>query len=177
MLTLHFLVASLFLAEIRHFTRTLFTLDNSEQVAGRRGSIQTQNFHGYAGARLIDCLTILIQHGAHAAELQTGKNYIALAQGAALDQQGGDRTAPPVQTGLDNNTLCRHIAGGGQFQHFRLQQNRVKQFINAFTGVGRDVDKLRIATPLLGNDIFGGKLTLDPLRIYALACRFYLPPQ
>ena len=53
-----------------------------------------------------------------------------------------------------------------------MQQDRIQQIVNAFAGLRRHLDKLRIATPFLRNHILGTQLAGDALRIGTLFVNF-----
>ena len=61
--------------------------------------------------------------------------------------------------------LCRTFCHGLEIHDFGLQQNGIKQFIDAVARMCRDVDELLLAAPFLRNDFVLRQLILDALRI------------
>ncbi len=168
LLPLQLAVACLVLTVLGHFARPLLAFDHRKQVTGIRRAIEAQDLHRNTRSGFGDVLAVFIQHGAHAAILQPGQHNVALAQGAALDQQRSHRAAAFIQARLNHDALCGYVARCLQLKHFGLQQDGVQQVINAVAGVCRHFDKLGITAPVLGNHLAGRQFTLDAVGVGAL---------
>ena len=75
------------------------------------------------------------------------------------------RTTTLVQFGFDHQTTGRHIDWRFQFQHFSLQQYLFQQGIDAFTSLGRNRDKRRIAAVLFRHNLFRNQFLLDAIQV------------
>ncbi len=82
-----------------------------------------------------------------------------------LHQDGRHRALALVEARFDDDALGRRILRRLELEHFRLQQNRVEQIVDAGAGLRRDLDELRVAAVFLGQHALGDELLLDPIRI------------
>ena len=95
------------------------------------------------------------------AVVQAGQDDIAFSQRTVLYQDGGDRTAPFIQTGFDHHTLCRRVFDRFQLKHFGLQQHLIQQVVDPLTGFRRNVGELHIAAPVFGDNVALRQFALD----------------
>ena len=90
-------------------------------------------------------------------------------QRTALDDDRRDDTAPLIDPRFENLSFGAAVVIGFQFEHFRLQQNRIEKIVYAFAFKRADIDILRIAAP-----IFRRESALGKLRAHAVGIRFRL---
>ena len=67
--------------------------EHAELVAGVGHRVQALDLDGLGGADLLHTLTVLAEHGTHAAVRQAGHHGVAHMQGAALHEHGGHGAA------------------------------------------------------------------------------------
>src|SRR5690606_22027068 len=83
-------------------------LDDLEEVAGGGHVVPAHDLDGSGRAGLLDLAALVVDEGADLARHGPGDEGVALAEGAALDDDGGDGAAATLQLGLDD-----HAGGGG----------------------------------------------------------------
>src|SRR5690606_25925874 len=157
--------AELALTEQRYFPRLLLVGDHDHLVTGVRRAIQTEDGHGDGRAGLTHVIAVLVEHGAHLAMVDAGQHHVTLAQGAVLDQNGGDRATALVQTGFDDHATCRGIGLRLELENLGLQQYCLEQLVDTCPDLGRDMDKHGVTTPLFRNHIKSCQIVLDAVRV------------
>ena len=95
----------------------------------------------------------------------TGHNKVALPEGAVSHQHRSHGTATAIQTRFHHRPLPRRIIHRGELEQFRLKQQGLEKGMDAFPGHGGDVNKLRIAAPLVRHHVPACQFRLDPLGI------------
>ncbi len=98
-------------------------------------------------------LVPLVEQGAHAAEVGAGHHDVAALQGAALDQDGGDRAAAPIQLGLDDGAVGGAVRIGLQVHDLGLEEDTLDQVVQAHLLSRRDLDGLGFAAQAFHYDL------------------------
>ena len=142
-------VAELALPVQRHFARLALALDREQLIAGVGRGGQAEHHHRHRGRGLLHRLAVLIEHGAHAAELGAGDDRVTHLERAALDQHGRDRAAALLDARLDHDAGGKTRARRAQLEHFGLQQDGIQQLIDPLAGACRDRHEDVLAAPLL----------------------------
>jgi hypothetical protein len=70
-----------------------FFFGREEGISRTGHGRKTQNLNGTGRTGFFHCMTVLVEHCAHATVGHTGDNRIAHMQSTGLHQDGGDRTA------------------------------------------------------------------------------------
>ena len=82
-----------------------------------------------------------------------------------MHEHGRDRALALVEARLDDDAARRRVLRRLQLEHFRLQQDRVEQLVDARAGLRGHRDELRLAAVFLGNHALGDQLLLDALEV------------
>src|SRR6266545_4696626 len=140
--------------------------DGPDLVAGARGRRQADDLDRLRGDGGGDLLAVLVEHRPDPPVGGAGDHRVADLQGAAADQDGGDRAAALVQVRLDDRPLGAPVGVGLEVQlDVGDQQDRLDQGVEVLLGLGRDVDELGLAAVLLGDQVVRGELLADPGRV------------
>src|SRR6476620_6155398 len=141
-------------------------LDHDEVLARTRHRAEAQHHRRTRRVGLLQLRTVLVEHGADSAVGRTGHDRVADAEGSALHQHRGDRTATAVQVRLDDETLGVLVGVGPQVQR-RVggEHDGLEQLVEVELGLGRDVDEHRVAAVLLGHQTVLGQLATDLGRV------------
>ncbi len=78
-------------------------LERTELVSGIGNRLPAQDLNRLAGTGLLDALTVLVEHRSHAAPCGACKDGITFVQGAAVNQDGGNRAPALVEMSLDHD--------------------------------------------------------------------------
>src|SRR5690606_9946049 len=118
------------LTEQRDFTCLAFVGEDHHLVARRRYLGKALDFDRERWPGLGDRLAILVEHGAYTAVAGAGQDDVAPVQGAAANQQAGDRTTTLVESRFDDETLGGRVDGGLEFEHFSLQEDVLEEVVD-----------------------------------------------
>src|SRR5699024_10189543 len=151
-------------------------------LAGRAGALH--HHHGLAGttdagesddldwarrARLLDVLTVLVDHPTHETVGIAGDDRVADPQGVPLDEHRGHRAAAADEVRLDGHTLGTHVRVGPQVQRrIRGEHDGLEQGVDVEPLLGGDVDEHGVAAVFLRDQAVFGQLTTDLLRLRGL---------
>jgi hypothetical protein len=141
------------LAIIGDLSGARFVLDDDELVARFRRRTQAQHFDRNRGTRILDLLALVVDEGAHPAPGGAGDEDIAQMQGAALHQDGRDRTAATIELGFDDDAGGLAIGIGLEIEHFRLQEDGVEQLVEIGALERRDFDLEHVTTHAFHHDL------------------------
>ena len=121
---------------IGDFTGTGFIRHHVKTVTRFWCRVQAQHFHRNRRTSGFQLFTLFVDKCAHPAPGGTGHENIAMLQGAALYEYGGNRATTLVKLGFDDQTTGFTIRVGLEVENFGLQQNRIQQLvkIGAFEG-------------------------------------------
>ena len=158
-------IAELALTEERNFACFALIAQYHHFIAGLRNLGHAENLHGDGWSCQIHRSTIFIKHRADATKCSSRKDDISLAQRTGLHEDRGDRPTTLVNTRLNNQALGQRIDRRLKFEHFRLQQDILQQFINTLAGLGRYRDERRLTTVLFGYDLFSHQFRFHPIGI------------
>ena len=158
-------VAELALAIQRDFARLAFVLDREDFIAGIRRALQAQHLHGHRRRGAFHRLAVLVEHGAHAAELVARDDRIAELQRALLDQHRGHGAAALLDGRFDDEAGGEAVGRRRELEHFGLQQDGVEQLVDALAGLGRHLHEHVAAAPFFGDDFVLGELGAHAIRI------------
>src|SRR6266508_2372155 len=140
--------------------------DGPDLVAGARWRRQADDLDRLRGDGGGDLLAVLVEHRPDPPVGGAGDHRVADLQGAAADQDGGDRAAALVQVRLDDRPLGAPVGVGLEVQlDVGDQQDRLDQGVEVLLGLGRDIDELGLAAVLLGDQVVRGELLADPGRV------------
>ena len=123
---------------------------------------------GIPGPALLDAVAGEVVHRPDPAPLRAGDQRVADLERAALDEDADDRAAAGVELGLDHGARGGRVGVGAELLELGDEQDHVEQVVEAFVGLGRDVDVDGLAAPLLGGEAVGGELVADPVGLGAL---------
>ena len=129
-------------AELRDVARLAFVGDDLHVVAGHRRSRRGRaRRRGSTGPRRESRCAGLVEHRADAAVLLPGEQDVADLQLALADQHRSDGAAAALEARFEHDAGRRTRVGRFEVEQLRLQQQRVEQLVDAFTGLRRDVDE------------------------------------
>ena len=97
--------------------------------------------------------------------MDSAYHRISISQGTVLHQYGCDRAPAGINFGFDDMAAGQFICVGFQFQYLRLQRDHFKQFVDTLLLLCRNIDKDRIASPVLGGQSVLGQFALNPIWI------------
>ena len=146
-------------------------LDHATELAGHRELVEADDLDRRRGPAALQRLAAEVAHGAHAAARLAGHDGVADADGAALDQHGGDHAAAGVDLGLDDEPAGRRVGIGLEVADLGHQEQHVEEVVEADALLGARLDEHGVAAPLLGHDAVLGELLLDAARCWRRACR------
>ena len=115
--------------------------------------------------RLVYRSAVLVIHRAHATEHRAGEDDVAALQRAGMHEHRRNRTAPLVEPRFDDDAFCGRVTRRFELEHFRLQQDRVKQRVDALSGFRRDGNELHITAVFFWQHAFGDELLLHAVGI------------
>ena len=122
---------------------------------------QAQHHDRHGGRGLLHRLAVLIEHGAHAAELGAGDDRIAHLQRALLDQHGGDRAAALLDARLDDDA-------GGQARRAERAAPALRPAAGSRPAAGRCPAPVRAET--LHEDVLAAPLLRRSPRAWTARC-------
>src|SRR3954471_6953830 len=139
-----------------------------EVVARTRHAGQTQHLHRPRRRRLVDLVAVLVEHRPDATVGVSGDDRVTDAQGAALHEHGGNRTATTVEVRLDGHTLGRPRRVGPKVKRgVGGEHHRLEQLPDAGACHGRHVDEDRLAAVLLRDEAVLRELAASLRRVGA----------
>src|SRR5699024_7928790 len=103
-------------ATVRDLAGRAVLLHHHHGVAGTTDAGESDDLDRARRARLLDVLTVLVDHPTHATVGIAGDDRVADPQGAPLDEHRGHRAAAAVEVRLDGHTLGTHVRVGPQVQ-------------------------------------------------------------
>ncbi len=142
-------VAELALAMQSHFTRLALALDREHFVAGIRRRRQAEHDDRRRRTRFLHRLAVLVEHGAHAAELGARDDRIADLQRALLHEHGRDGAAALLDAGLDDEAAREARLRRLELEDFGLQQDGFEQLVDALRPCGRTRSRTDSGRPTL----------------------------
>src|SRR5690606_41238403 len=104
---------------------------------------------------------LIVDEGPGTTGDRTGNEGVALAEGAALDDDGGDGAAAPLHLGLDHDTGRRSLGVGLVVLELGDQVADLEEVDDAETGEGGPLDAADDATGLIGGDPRQGEVACD----------------
>ena len=106
---------------------------------------------------------MIVDQRAHSAPFAAGHEDVADAQGAALNEHGGDRAPAAFELGLEHHTFGRTVGIGLQIEQLGLQQDRFLEPIEIGFLQRRDFDVEHLAAKLFDYDVVLQQLLPHPL--------------
>ena len=110
-------------------------------------------------------LPAVVEHRPNLAERVAHDVGVAQLQGAVLHQHAGNRTAAAIQLGLDHRAHSWPVGLGLLWIRIRNKADHLFQIVEMQPLLGRDLDKLRGASPLGRLQPAVRQLLLHPVRI------------
>src|SRR5690606_29307588 len=142
-------------------------LDDLEEVAGSGHVVPAHDLDGGGRAGLLDLGALIAAEGPGTTGDRTGHEGVALAEGAALDDDGGDGAAAPLHLGLDHDTGRRSLGVGLVVLELGDQVDDLEEVVDAETVEGGHLDAGDVTTELFGDDPVLGELGANPDRVGA----------
>ncbi len=143
-----------------------------EFFTGLRRTVESQQQYGGGGRRVFDPFVPFIEHGLYAAEILTGNDQVAVAQRAALDQDGSHIAPAFIEGGFDDAAGGFAVGIGFQVEQFGFQQDLFQQEVDIQSFFGGDFLGLEFSTPVFHEDIHTRQLFLDLFGVGAVLIDF-----
>ena len=143
-------------------------LDRVDELAGVGDAVEAEHLDRHPRPGALHPLAGEVVHRPHPAPLRPGDQRVADAERAALDQDRDHRAAAGIELGLDHRARGGSVGVGAELLQLGDEQDHLEQFVEAFVGLGGDVDVDRLAAPVLGGEPVGGELVADAVGLGAL---------
>ena len=158
-------VAVLALTEERDFARLAFVGEYDHFVARGGNAREPLNFDRNRGAGRILGLAEFVDHRANATEFGADQNDVAAVEGAALNEDRGDRAATLVEARFDHEASGGTVDGSLQFKHFGLKKDVFEKLVDALAGLRGHFAEGHVAAPLFGHDFVGDEFLLHAVGV------------
>ena len=144
---------------------TIIGGDQEEVTGGGHGG-QAQHLNRCGRTGRFHRLTVLVEHGTHAAVRSAGHDGIAHVERTLLNQHSGHGTTTLVESGFDGGTTGVHVGVGAEVQlSVSREQHGFEQLVDVQVLLGGDVDEHGVATILFRDQAELGELAADLLRV------------
>ena len=117
-----------------------FVLDHGDAIAGFRRAVEAEHFDRHRGAGFGDGFALVVDQRTDAAHFGAGDDDVAHAQGAALNQHGGDRTPAAIELGFDHGTFGRTVGVGLEVEQIGLQRHHFQELVEVGLVLGGHFD-------------------------------------
>ena len=156
-------------SQITELSRPFFILNHHEVVTGLRNIRQTHHFYRSSRNCFFNFFAFVIDKCSDLAKIATNDERFTDSQGAALNNHGGDRSAPFIQFGFDHHSFTAEQRVCFQFHDFCLQEQVFKEVINSSSLQGRDLHVNCLSTPIFRQEAQVGQCFFD---LIGLCVRF-----
>ena len=116
---------------------------------------------GMRRAGLLHRLAPLVVQRANAAGELAADEVVAAAQGAPLDQDGGQRALARIERGLEHGAVALAVRIGLEVEDLGLEQDLLQQAVDAGALLGRDLGREHVAAELLEHHVVLQQVLLD----------------
>src|SRR4051812_36099518 len=152
----------------RELARLAVVLDHADELAGLGDGVEAEDLDRLAGPGLLDLVSLVVVHRAHAAPVGAGHDVVADLERAALDEDRHDGTAAGVELGLDDHAGGVRVRVGLELLDLGHQDDRLEQVVEVLLRLGRHVDEQRLPAPLFGLQAEVRHLRADAVGLRAL---------
>ncbi len=162
--TTYALIALHALTIVGHFPGTGFVFNDNKNVTCFRRAVQTKHLYRLRRSSAFNAFAAIINECANFTPFSTCDEDIANRKRAALNKQRAHWAPTLVELRFHDHTLTRAFRVCFQFKNFRLKHDGLFQLVQTCFGVGRNFNRLDVATHVFYEDFVLEKLVLHTLR-------------
>ena len=149
-----------------------FVREHIEFISCIGGAIKAKDRHRGGWTCFFDALATLVEHRLDSAAVLACKHGVSHFERAGLHQNIGDVTASFVQAALHDGAQGTLVGVGLKIEQLRLQQDLLQKLVHVGAKLGRDLLALKLAAPILHEDVHLGQLLFDAVWVGRVAVHF-----
>ena len=146
----------LFLAGLRGLfgerARALLVEHHAELRAGLGHAREARALDGRGGRRLADAAAVVVDEGAHLAEVLADEDRVAHLERAARDEQHRRGAEALLELGLHHVAVRAARRVGGELEDVRLEEDHLEELVHAVARDAGDGAAHDVAAPFLGGE-------------------------